>query len=176
MNVRKRLPLVLGILMVTVAPLRADAATSSADLSLTMIATPMGAQVGDILTFTLTAHNAGPDDATGAIVSDFLNVSPSQFSNTCGATRIGNAVTWNIGGLPANATVTCDLSLRVTDPGSVTNLAYITSSVPDPVGGNNQATVTIAGTPAGVPTLGGAGLAALVGALAIGGFLMIRKT
>jgi uncharacterized repeat protein (TIGR01451 family) len=162
--------------MVTVAPLQAEAAPASADLSLTMIANPTSAGVGDTVTFTLTAHNAGPDGSTGTTVTDYFNVGLSQLSNTCGATVLGNKVTWNIGSLPANATVTCNLSLQVTIPVNIITLDSISSAVSDPTLNNNQTSVTVEVGSVGVPTLGGAGLAALGAALATLGFFLVKRS
>jgi len=111
-----------------------------ADLAVSKQDTPDPVIAGTALTYTLTATNYGPSDATGVTVTDtlpsgatFVSATPSQ-----GPYNSGTGV-WTVGALVLNGTAS--LAIRATVASSITgviwNTATISSSENDPVSGNN---------------------------------------
>jgi large repetitive protein len=124
----------------------------SADLSITKIASAASpVNIGDSVTYTLTASNAGTSDVVDAVVTDTLPANLSYSSDDCGASFSAPTLTWNIGALANAASAVCNVVVTVNDVGTITNTASITSSAGDPNPGNN----------AGSSILGGATLADL---------------
>ncbi|MCB1633679.1 MAG: choice-of-anchor J domain-containing protein [Xanthomonadales bacterium] len=119
---------------------------SNADLTLTKTAAaPSPLSVGDTITYTLMAANAGPGDATGVVVTDPLPANVTYVSNTCGATFAAGTLTWNIGGLLNGAGASCDVVVTVNAVGGITNTATVTGNEADPTPANNAGTSTLAG-------------------------------
>ncbi len=124
-----------------------------ADLSLTKTANNVTPNVNENVTFTIVVTNAGPSMATGVTVSDPLPVGLAFVS--ANATRGDYSPTtgiWNIGNVNVGESVTMQLTVRVTEAGSVANTAQIQTSDqfdPDSTPGNNvpteddQSTVTL---------------------------------
>jgi uncharacterized repeat protein (TIGR01451 family) len=104
--------------------------------------------VGSNFTYTLTATNNGPASASNVVVSDTLPPQVTYVSNNCGATAVGNAVTWTIGTLANAASQSCVITVQVAQTGAISNTATITTTSNDPVPANNSATNTLAGAPA----------------------------
>ncbi|WP_298501802.1 hypothetical protein [uncultured Methanobrevibacter sp.] len=75
--------------------------------------------LGDLVKWTVTVSNNGPDDATGVVVRDLLPKSlilvnsPSNYNKNTGE--------WNIGNLNKNAVVSLDLICRVNATGIIEN-------------------------------------------------------
>lgn len=121
----------------------------SADLKVTKTAASPEIQVGSTLTYAIQVENLGPDAATGVVVTDSLprEVDFGSASSTLGQCALqGRRVNCAIGGLLApgagvsSATVT--LSVVVRKSGTVTNTASVKGDQKDPVGSNNQSSVT----------------------------------
>lgn len=118
--------------------------TASADLSITETVTPTQTQPGGSLTYTITANNGGPSDATGVAITDTLplgvtlqSVTPTQ--GTCtGTTSIACA----IGTVTNGATVTVAVVVQVTGAGSLVNNVAVSANETDPVSTNNSASLT----------------------------------
>src|SRR4029077_5132386 len=96
-----------------VAPLNIVA--TSADIRVTKSVNDATPAVGNKVTFTITARNLGPDNATGVQVRDvlpagvtFVSATPSQ-----GTYTVGTGV-WDIGNLANGVTVNLHLPLTVT--------------------------------------------------------------
>lgn len=144
-----------------------------ADVSLTKIGSANGSQV----TYTLTATNNGPEDATGVVVTDNFPVGLTYVSDDCGGVN-GSPWTWNIGNLANTASVVCNITLTADAPGAFLNIASITSTNPDPVPANNSSTASVVaegeGVP-GIPTLSGLGLAALLALIAGAAVVALRR-
>jgi uncharacterized repeat protein (TIGR01451 family) len=113
------------------------------DLAITKTVDNATPNVGDQVTFTVTATNNGPDTATGVVVADALpaglalvSAVPSQGSYSAGAWTVGSVAV----GTPATLTVVA----TVTSPNSQTNTATVTAAAQfDPDVANNSASVTI---------------------------------
>lgn len=119
----------------------------SADLSITGSASSAKTAPGTTLTYTLTIKNAGPSDATSAIVVNPAPVGASIVSATTSqgecVTTPGNAES-SLGTLAsgASATVTVVVSIQAAAGTVLTDSPNVTSPVFDPNLGNNTATIT----------------------------------
>ncbi|AWI24430.1 Ig-like domain-containing protein [Flavobacterium pallidum] len=107
-------------------------------------------QVGNTITFTLTATNNGPSASTNTSVTDLL---PSGYTYVSSNPSIGTydngTGIWNIGTLANGANATLDIVVTVNATGSYANSASITGTENDPTPGNNASinTPTITNTP-----------------------------
>jgi uncharacterized repeat protein (TIGR01451 family) len=115
----------------------------SADVSITKTDGVTSYIPGQNLTYTLTLANAGPDAASGVVVSDTLVgstfVSCTPTVGSCGAA--GAIVTWNVGSVANGATPSATLVVKP-DPAkrnALANTASVTSTNYDPTPGNNSA-------------------------------------
>jgi len=155
-----------------------DSLVASADLSLTKVLTTAGTiHVGDNITYALTVTNNGPSNATGVTVTDTLPAGFTYVSNSCGASFVNPTLTWNVGALAVNASATCNLTVTVTQAGTIINVASATGNESDPTPSNNAATaaVTTGVAIAEVPTLDSLGLAALAILLAASAAIALRR-
>jgi len=126
-----------------------DTLSAQADLAITKTDGVATANQGGTLTYTITASNAGPSNATGATVADTFPASLTcswtcvgAAGGTCtpsGSDNINDTVN-----LPASGSVTytasCTVSASAT--GTLTNTATVTApaTVTDPAPANNSAT------------------------------------
>lgn len=113
-----------------------------ADIAVTKTVDEPAPNVGENVTFTVTATNNGPANATGVEVTDGLPAGLTFVSATpSGATTYAQATgLWSIGSLAVGASATLQIVATVTEPGLVTNTATVSASdQPDPVDGNNTA-------------------------------------
>ena len=124
----------------------------STDLAVVKTITSPGPHnVGTKITYTITARNNGPDNATGVFVTDRLPLNSlrnPQITVSAGTTFTYNDATgifWNIGTLTPNATRTLTVTADIYAPGNITNTATIGNTEAeqvDQVPGNNSSTVT----------------------------------
>ena len=109
---------------VTVVPISAES-----DLSITKTANDNTPTIGSNLTFTLTANNSGPSDATGVVVTDVLPSGYTYVSNNGGSigsvTQSNGTVTWTIANLDTDANATLTITATVNASGTYTNAANI---------------------------------------------------
>jgi uncharacterized repeat protein (TIGR01451 family) len=122
------LGLVLGVGLLAAAP---SAASAAADLSVTNTATPEPVLLGQDLTYVITVHNAGPDPATTANLSDELAVglnfaSARASQGTCSNTSL---VMCDLGPIASGQDVTVTIVATVSPrtPSAVTNTASVYS-------------------------------------------------
>jgi uncharacterized repeat protein (TIGR01451 family) len=117
----------------------------SADLSITKTGNPDPVMAGSVLTYTITAKNDGPSDATGVSVNDTL---PSgltfKSANTHGkGTYNSGAGVWSGFGLASGDSATLTLQVTVNSPlakGTViTNEVTVIGNEHDPDTDNNTA-------------------------------------
>jgi len=126
-----------------------DALGASADLAITKTDGVTTATPGGSVTYTITASNAGPSNATGATVADTFPASLTctwtcvgAGGGTCTASGSGNLN--DTVNLPSGGSVTytasCTISAAAT--GTLSNTATVTApaGVTDPAPGNNSAT------------------------------------
>ena len=120
--------------------------TQSVDLALVKTATPNPVVAGQQLTYTLTATNNGPSNATGVTIADTLPSTTSYVSSSGSATASvsGQTLTLDVGSLSAGASATETIVVTVasTASGTITNTATVSGNQPDPNLANNTASVT----------------------------------
>ena len=106
--------------------------TETADLSLAKTVSNVNANVGEVITFTLTVSNAGADGATGVSLEDTLPIGYSNVTNISnGGILTGNIITWTglnvpLTGLAVTYDVTVNMPTFATD--EYLNVAEITAS------------------------------------------------
>lgn len=122
---------------------------TSTDIRLTKTVDDSTPNVGDEITFTITAVNDGPSNATGLSVTDawpagleLLEATPSQGSHD------PVSGLWTIGSLANGASATLQLRAKVNVAGLVTNTVTKTAGdQADPDASNNTAAVTLTPNP-----------------------------
>jgi uncharacterized repeat protein (TIGR01451 family) len=128
-----------------------DTLLQQADLAITKTDGVTSAAPGGSVTYTITASNAGPSNATGATVADTFPASLTGTwtcvgagGGTCTAAGAGNIN--DVVNLPAGGSVTYTVSATISAAatGTLSNTATVTApaGVTDPVPGNNSATDT----------------------------------
>ncbi len=125
----------------------------NADLSISKAQTPARATAGDTVTFTLTYSNAGPDSATGVVITDVIPVSiTNSIVISSGPTLQQVPATPNFawavqGALAPNVTgvitVVGTLAGSLTAPETITNSAQIASELLDMVSSNNTSAAAL---------------------------------
>jgi uncharacterized repeat protein (TIGR01451 family) len=115
-----------------------------ADLAVSLAGAPNPVAPGELLTYTVTVTNAGPDTATGVKVKlplpaavTLISVTPSQGS--C------SALPCNLGSLASgdDATVTVVVEVKESATGNLTATAQVSATTSDPDMSNNSDTVVI---------------------------------
>ncbi|MFN2234535.1 MAG: choice-of-anchor Q domain-containing protein [Anaerolineales bacterium] len=108
---------------------------NQADIAITVVDASDPVLVGDLITYTLTISNAGPDSAQNIILTDnlplgvsFLSAVPTQGS----CYQAGGVVSCNLGNLPNEGNAQVKLTVNGDVPGLVTNSMDITADTPDP--------------------------------------------
>ena len=96
---------------------------------------------GNDVVYTLTARNLGPTIATGVVVSDPVPAGTTFVSAGAGCSLVAGVVRCNAGTLNPGQTVTFTFTVRAGSGTSIVNTATITGNQPDPIPGNNSATV-----------------------------------
>ncbi|HEY3760509.1 MAG TPA: tandem-95 repeat protein [Verrucomicrobiae bacterium] len=84
------------------------------------------------LTYTVTVTNFGPSTASSIVVTDALPAGVTFVSATGGGTTNNGVATWNLASLAANATTNFTLIITAPASGTLTNIASVTSPIPDP--------------------------------------------
>ena len=114
---------------------------AQADLSITKSVSNNTPFIGDIIVFSITITNDGPDLATGVRVQDFVANGYGDITNISnGGASIGNNINWNGLIIPANSSLILTLTVTVLPTGEYNNRAQITASDqtdPDSVPANN---------------------------------------
>lgn len=144
------------------APLNLVAA--AADIGLTKTVSNPTPAVGANVTFTVTAHNAGPDAATSLQANDLLPPGVTFVSAAAGqGTYSAGTGVWTVGALAVGASATLQIVVTVTGTNPVTNTASRSAGTPvDPNPSNDSASATVTGsTVPGLPNNGVPPVAAL---------------
>ncbi len=135
----------LAMLVLAVVAVPATA-RAQADVAVTKIgpAQAQGDRVG-IINYLIVTTNSGPAQAVAVVVTDSLPVaSDIRFlSASRGAVRTGRLLTWPAITLDSGQTIVDTVTVRVDGrPGDLlVNVAYATSSTPDPDTSNNRSEV-----------------------------------
>lgn len=113
----------------------------SADLAVTKVADNSTPNMGSNVTFTITATNNGPDDATNVTVQDAL---PNGYTLVSATPSTGTwaAPNWTIGNLANGASQTLAIVATVKTTGTYANTATISGTQYDPTSSNNSSTST----------------------------------
>jgi len=107
---------------------------------------------GDLLTYTITVKNFGPNTATNVVVNDVLPDSTTFYRAQSNKGRFSTppqdqngTVTWYVGDMPANDQQNAQLTVTVIIKGksTITNIAKVKSGNPDPNEDNNTATIEV---------------------------------
>lgn len=132
----------------------ADEIPPTADLSITKTDGKTNVVPGEQIRYTVTVTNAGPDAATGVVISDiFPTNNPLQGpinwtcttsgGATCGGTATGSGNISRTVSMPAGSTVTFTTTsgnVAASAIGTLSNTATVTAGISDPNLGNNSAT------------------------------------
>ena len=113
----------------------------TADLQLTKEVNNVMPLVTGQVVFTLTAYNAGPQNATGVKVEDILPFGFTHVSNS-GGFAPGTSV-WTIGNLNKGATQTLTITATVNTSGNYYNQATISGDQIDPNEANNTSGIQV---------------------------------
>lgn len=121
----------------------------AADLTVTKAADATTVTVGQTVTYRITVHNTGPNDATGVIVTDQLPEGLT-FLSADGTTGSHDPATgqWTVGDLADGSTATLVLRAKATKAGLLSNTATATGNEKDPDTTNNTDTVSVCVEPA----------------------------
>ncbi|UHG90581.1 hypothetical protein [Spirosoma oryzicola] len=116
--------------------------SGSADVSLAMTASTRTPNVGDVVTYTLTAINAGPQDAVGVQLSSRLPAGLDFVSAiTPGVTFANGIVSANVGTITADNTTSISFQAKPTQSGTFATAAQLSASqTPDPDSQPNSGT------------------------------------
>jgi uncharacterized repeat protein (TIGR01451 family) len=136
--------------------------------------------IGDDVTYTITAHDNGPDDATGVTVTDVL---PNGLVYVSSSATVGTYVAadglWTIGNVADGATATLRITVRVEALGAIVNTATKSAETQtDPNLTNDTSSAQLVASPVPPPTVPDTGSAppslttVLGGALAMLGALL----
>jgi uncharacterized repeat protein (TIGR01451 family) len=119
--------------------------TSGADLAVTASANSSVLSVTQNLTYTVSAQNYGPQDATNLVFTDTLPstvnfVSATSNLGTCTEAQL--VVMCNMSKLVSGDSLVATITVVPTATGTITNTANVTASENDANTGNNQASVS----------------------------------
>lgn len=117
----------------------ATTVTTSADLVITKEDAPDPLFVGDLLIYTLTVTNNGPSIATGVVVTDTLPLSVTFSSASAGCSPASGVVSCSMGNINSGVTKIVTIAATAMNPGALTNMAGVSSSITDPNTNNNNA-------------------------------------
>ena len=109
----------------TVRPLQAD-------LSVTKTATPESVVEGQELAYSVTAANAGPEDAPNVVVTDTLPETVSFVSASPGCTESDGTVTCTAANLAPGGEAAFEIVVDTTADGTITNQVAVSSDREDP--------------------------------------------
>ncbi|MBS0321678.1 MAG: DUF11 domain-containing protein [Proteobacteria bacterium] len=141
----------------------------NADLSLVKTA-PASVVAGQLLTYTLTVANSGPDSSSGAVITDVLPTGVRFASASDGCDNAAGTVTCTPGTIAAGSSTAVTITVRINDPYDgaqpLVNAAHVeTQHEADPDPGNNDGSASThvqSAPPAAVPAITLPALAVLV--------------
>ncbi len=119
--------------------------TQRADLSVGITGSTRSATTGEIVAYTVTVINNGPDSATGVLVSDKLPEGMEFVSATSSAgtsSQANRVVTASLGNLPSGGTATITIVVKTTRIGTLVNTATVAALQLEPNTANNTTTTT----------------------------------
>ena len=110
----------------------------AADLKISKSVNNTAPDFGNLVKWTLTVRNDGPDAASGVNVSDVL---PAGLIYQSSSASVGNYVNgkWSVGNLAKGASATLNIVCRINKTGSIMNVASVTGNEYDINKNNNRA-------------------------------------
>jgi uncharacterized repeat protein (TIGR01451 family)/uncharacterized delta-60 repeat protein len=130
----------------------------AADVAVAATASTANLVANSNVTYTITVQNGGPAAAQGIVVTNRLPAGAllvNASASTGTPVVSSNLVTLNVGNLAVGASATLTLVVNCPNPGVLTNLTTVVSSVADPAADNNLARVVVGVSPATPPSFGG---------------------
>ena len=117
------------------------------DLVITKSVNATMVNVTDIVEWTITVVNRGPNTAENVVVNDTLpnGLKVLRLPENC--KQNGNTIIWNIGSLEVNSPVSITLLTQVLVEGNITNIVVVNSTTPDTNESNNIANNTTVANP-----------------------------
>lgn len=112
-----------------------------ADISVVKTASSTTPAVGGNVTFTVTASNAGPTNASGVVITDALPNGYTYISDSGAGAYVPATGLWTVGNLAASGNATLSITARVAPSGNYANTAQLTGSNqadPDSTPNNNN--------------------------------------
>ncbi len=117
----------------------------SADIAVAKTVSDASPQIGDEITFTITATHTGDDDATGVAITDALPTGYDFVGATTanGSYDSGTGI-WTVGTIATNTTVSLTITVSTKSTGTYDNTATLTGiDQADSNAGNDAATVVV---------------------------------
>lgn len=127
-----------------------QAVDPTADLQVFMTANPNPVLVNGSLTYSVAVTNNGPSTATGVTLTNVLPPTAGFVSASLSQGSYINAngtIICNFGNIPAFAGATADIVVRPISEGIITARASVSANQPDPVPGNNSASIATTVSP-----------------------------
>jgi uncharacterized repeat protein (TIGR01451 family) len=139
----------LACLLATAGP-AAAADPATADVSLDLRDASGGA--GQSVNYTVPIANAGPDTATGVVLTVQLGPGLQLVNGGSLCSTLGSTVTCSVGSIPSGQAAVLVWELRAAEPGTYTIAGSVTADQGDPMPANNSdsAQIVIAPSPADV--------------------------
>ena len=91
------------------------------------VTTGTNSSVGDLVLYTITVHNHGPDNATNVVVNDVLDPRLELVSATGSPSIMANNLTWNIANIANGTNVTFNITVKIIGTGNISNVANVNS-------------------------------------------------
>ena len=117
------------------------------DLVITKSVNATKVNVTDIVEWTITVVNRGPNTAENVVVNDTLPNGLKVLGLPENCKQNGNTIIWNIGSLEVNSPVSITLLTQVLVEGNITNIVVVNSTTPDSNETNNKANNTTEADP-----------------------------
>lgn len=127
----------------------APADVGAADLSVSVAHTPSAPFTGDLLTFTITAANAGPGTASGVVAGLSLAYpfryapSPTPTGSACNVAQETSAVLCSLGTIPAGSAASVQVVVTPLAAGVFPVPVAVASDTPDPDAADRSSSVTV---------------------------------
>ena len=120
---------------------------AESDLTVTKTASAKVVALGHDVTFTITVANAGPNDATGVIVTDPLVSTLTFKSASAGCSLSGATVICAVGTVSAGSSISISITATVNQTAAngavISNSATASGDNPDPKPSDNTGTTTV---------------------------------
>lgn len=132
-------------------------ATETSDLSISLSNTDATPWLNSNIIYTIQVSNAGPTDASGTLLTDTLPAGVKLFSVTTpqgSYVQSGNVLTFAMGTLPVNQSVTLTVVATALSSGNLASSVSVTANGTDPDPTNNLSSSSITIAPPGSFSLG----------------------